>query len=81
MALRKQVKQAARREKHNYDDTKFKELQGLKEGWEDLRCKRKPFVPNHSKLDDRTGRRVPYAKTAHAIADFLANEQWAEPLC
>ena len=36
-------------------------------------------MPNHSKQEDRFGKRVPYSKKAHTIADFLANAQWAEP--
>ena len=75
----KRCQTAAIKDKLAFDDKQFRELQGTKEGWTDLRYKRKPFVPNHSKLEDRHGKRAPYGKKAEAIADYLANEQWAKP--
>ena len=48
-------------------------------GWKDIRYKRKPYVPNHSKLINREGQRVTYGKRAEAIADYLEKVQWATP--
>ena len=79
LSLRKEAKKTARQDKLAFDDKQFRELQGTKEGWGDLKFKWKPFVPNHSKLEDRHGKIVPYGQTANAIADYLANEQWAKP--
>ena len=79
LALRKQVKQAARKDKRRHDEQTFVELQGTREGWKDRRLKRKPFVPNHSKMEDRHGKRVPYGEKTNAIAACLANDQWAKP--
>ena len=60
LALRKSVKQRSRKDKKTVDEQRFQELQGSKEGWADIKSKRKPFVPNHSKLEDRQGHRVQY---------------------
>ena len=48
-------------------------------GWKDIRYRRKPYVPNHSKLINREGQRVTYGKRAIAIADYLEKVQWATP--
>ena len=58
----KLVKQKARADRINLDEQRFQELQGTQEGLTDLKSKRKPFVPNHSKLEDRHGNRVQYGK-------------------